>query len=270
MISLQEVKELSESYNVIPVVKRLFNGIETPIGLYQKLCGEREETFLLESAEQGVWGRYSFIGVHSRGTLIANDSGASWKSESAALPTGDLSSDFIGALKDLQSAWRSAPVDFPLSSGLVGFVSWGAVNLIEKLPTPKKADYTVPLYGFNQFSDLVVLDHTRAEILLVHVIFVDDQLSLDAKYEEALLAIERMQQTIESPSNPKFATPHWPDPEFASNTTKPDFLQKVERAKEHVRVGDVFQVVISQRFDAHLEADALDVYRARRATNPSP
>ena len=75
MISLDEVKELASTYNVIPVVKRLFNGIETPIGLYQKLCGERKDTFLLESAEQGVWGRYSFIGVASPVFLAINPEG---------------------------------------------------------------------------------------------------------------------------------------------------------------------------------------------------
>ncbi|MDA2985758.1 MAG: anthranilate synthase component I, partial [Actinomycetota bacterium] len=179
MISLTEVEELADSYNVIPVVKRLFNGIETPIGLYQKLCGEREDTFLLESAEQGVWGRYSFIGVASRGTLTADENEATWNSKSSALPSEELATDPIEALKQLQSSWESAPVDFPLSSGLVGFVSWGAVNLIERLPAPKNADYEVPLYGFNQFSDLVVLDHSKAEMLLVHVIFLDSDGSLE-------------------------------------------------------------------------------------------
>ena len=86
MISLSEVEALATTYNVIPVVKRLFNGIETPIGLYQKLCGEREDTFLLESAEQGVWGRYSFIGVSSRGTLTASEQRASWHSDHSASP----------------------------------------------------------------------------------------------------------------------------------------------------------------------------------------
>ncbi|MDA8552081.1 chorismate-binding protein [Aquiluna sp.] len=270
MISLAEVRELADSYNVIPVGKRLFNGIETPIGLYQKLCGDREDTFLLESAEQGVWGRYSFIGVASRGTLTANENQAKWNSRFSALPSEELATDPIEALKQLQSSWKSAPVEFPLSSGLVGFVSWGAVNLIERLPAPKSADYEVPLYGFNQFSDLVVLDHSKAEMLLVHVIFLDSDGSLESKYEAALASIEQMQKVIETPSASKFTSPKWPEPEFVANTEKQDFLDKVEKAKEHVRLGDVFQVVISQRFDSTLEADALDVYRALRATNPSP
>ncbi|MEL0316818.1 MAG: anthranilate synthase component I, partial [Aquiluna sp.] len=92
MISFAEVKQLAEQYSVIPVVQRLFSGTETPVGMYSKLCGNRPNTFLLESAEQGVWGRYSFIGVTSRG-ILTSDTEASWISESPALPSGELSTD---------------------------------------------------------------------------------------------------------------------------------------------------------------------------------
>ena len=130
MIGFDELGELSTKYNVIPVVKRLFSGSETPIGVYQKLAGLRADTFLLESAEQGVWGRYSFIGVASRGQLTATDEAASWLGDAKCLPDGSsLPNDPIYALEQLQTAWKSSPVDFPLSSGLVGFLSWGAVNL---------------------------------------------------------------------------------------------------------------------------------------------
>ena len=270
LIQLIEVEQLASQYNVIPVVKRLFNGIETPIGLYQKLCGERKDTFLLESAEQGVWGRYSFIGVKSRGTLTAQLDRANWSSDAPATPEAELSENPIEALKQLQSSWHSAPVDFPLSSGLVGFASWGLVNLIEELPAAKPAAYELPLFGFNQFSDLVVLDHSRAEILLVSVIFVDGQSTLEEQYRSAVESIDHIQKAIEEPLAPKLVSPRWPDPEYSSNTEQSDFLAKVETAKDHVRLGDVFQVVISQRFEAELQADALDVYRALRATNPSP
>ncbi len=86
MLSLDQVRELSQDYNVIPISKRLFAGTETPLGIYQKLCDQRPNTFLLESAEQGVWGRYSFIGVRSRGQLIADETSVTWTSEHSALP----------------------------------------------------------------------------------------------------------------------------------------------------------------------------------------
>jgi anthranilate synthase component 1 len=180
-----------------------------------------------------------------------------------------LPEDPIAALEKLQTAWKSSPVDFPLSSGLVGFLSWGAVNLTEKLPDAKPADYSIPLYGFNQFSELVVMDHQKSELLLVSVVFVDGT-PLQDSYGQALNAISQMQKIVEMPTPAMVSEPNWPEPDAVSNIPKNEFLEKVELAKEHVRKGDVFQVVISQRFDHQTTADALDVYRALRALNPSP
>lgn len=268
MLSFEEVLELSRSYNVIPVTKRLFASSETALGLYQKLCGERPNTFLLESAEQGVWGRYSFIGVQSRGQLITEGDQAVFHGPSP-LPIGELSTSPLDALEQLQSAWKSAPGDVPLTSGLVGFVSWRAVNLLEQLPEPKASDYQVPLIGFNQFSELIVMDHKTSELLVVSVIFVSDS-SLEDQYRSAVSKIENLVAQIKEPTLAQVSEPHWPEPKFSRRTTHQEFLDQIDRAKHHVRLGDVFQVVISQRFDQELEADALDVYRAMRAINPSP
>ena len=268
MISFLEVRELAEQFSVIPVVQRLFSGTETPVGMYSKLCGTNPNTFLLESAEQGVWGRYSFIGVSSRGILTA-DAEASWISESPALPNGELSTEPAEALRQMQGAWKQAPTDFPLSSGLVGYLSWGSVNLVEKLPQAGGVDYRLPLYRFTQFDSLVVMDHHSAELLLVSVIFVDGS-DLEKQYATALDNIAQLREQIAQPTPASLSEPHWPEPHFQNRTRKEDFLDQVERAKDHVRKGDVFQVVISQRFDQDISSDALDVYRALRAINPSP
>lgn len=263
-----EIKELAQNYNVIPVVRRLFSGTETPLGIYQKLCDQRPGTFLLESAEQGVWGRYSFIGVSSRGSLVAHET-ASWLSTAPALPGGELSNDPIEALRQLQGAWNSAPIDFPLSSGLVGFISWGLVDLLERMPKQKPARYEIPLFGFNQFDSLVVLDHQKSELILVSVLFVDGS-DLENSFSECNSELDRLEELIARPTPASLARPNWPEPAYKSETEAKDFLTKVEKAKDYVRIGDVFQVVISQRFEQELSADALDVYRALRAVNPSP
>ena len=268
MISFAEVKQLAEQYSVIPVVQRLFSGTETPVGMYSKLCGNRPNTFLLESAEQGVWGRYSFIGVTSRG-ILTSDTEASWISDAPALPSGELSTEPAKALRQMQAAWKQAPTDFPLSSGLVGYLSWGAVNLVEKLPVPGGEYYRLPLYRFTQFDSLVVMDHQSAELLLVSVIFVDGS-DLEKQYQGAVESIAKLRQQIAQPTPATLSEPHWPEPVFEQRTKRADFLDQVDRAKEFVRKGDVFQVVISQRFDQEITADALDVYRALRALNPSP
>ena len=257
--------------NVIPVIRRLFSDTETPLGLYQKLCGTRPNTFLLESAEQGVWGRYSFVGVKSRGQLVATAAGVDWISDQPALPNGgDLPSDPIGALEALQQGWTSESAEFPLSSGLVGFAGWGLTELIEKLPAAKAEDYELPLFGFNQFSELVVLDHQKSELILVSVVFLDEGDSKQHKIDAANKRLDELQALIATPTEARLAEPKWPDPEYQLRTEKQDFLNAVEKAKHHVRLGDVFQVVISQRFDQAVTADALDVYSSLRAINPSP
>lgn len=257
--------------NVIPVIRRLFSGTETPLGLYQKLCGQRANTFLLESAEQGVWGRYSFVGVHSRGQLVASDKGVEWVSEDPALPLGvELPNDPIQALEALQQGWVSESAEFPLSSGLVGFAGWGLTELIERLPEPKSKDYQLPLYGFNQFSELVVLDHQKSELILVSVVFLDDNGSQEEKIARAAARLDELEAEISQPTAARLAKPSWPEPEYSMRSSKSEFLSAVETAKHHVRLGDVFQVVVSQRFDQEVSADALDVYSSLRAINPSP
>lgn len=269
MLSFEQVKELSESYNVIPVSKKLFAGTETPMGIYQKLCESRPNTFLLESAEQGVWGRYSFIGVRSRGQLVASETSVQWISEHKALPFGELPSQPLDALEALQSSWHSAPVDFPLCSGLVGFVSWGAVNLLERLPESKAADYEVPLLAFNQFSQLIVMDHLSSELILVGVVFADGS-GLEASYNSVLEDLAEAEAQLRKPTPALISEPIWPEPEFEKRTAEVHFLEQIEKAKHHVRLGDVFQVVLSQRFDQKVDVDAIEVYRALRAINPSP
>ena len=257
--------------NVIPVIRRLFSDTETPLGLYQKLCGTRPNTFLLESAEQGVWGRYSFVGVRSRGQLVATASGVDWISSQPALPNAeDLPSDPIGALEALQQGWTSESAEFPLSSGLVGFAGWGLTELIEKLPAAKAEDYELPLFGFNQFSELVVLDHQKSELILVSVVFLDAGGSKQEKIDLANSRLDELQDLIATPTQARLAEPKWPEPKYQLRTQKQDFLAAVETAKHHVRLGDVFQVVISQRFDQAVTADAVDIYSALRAINPSP
>lgn len=272
MISLLEAEELAKKYSVIPVIKVLFGGTESPLGIYQKLCGTRPNTFLLESAEQGVWGRYSFIGFSSRGQLIAKGSSVSWQSDFLATPSGiELSNEPIAALRQLQSSWVSAPItNFPLSSGLVGFASWNIVSEIEKSSSPKPDDYEIPKLCFSQFDSVIVVDHKSAELLLVSLIFVDQSEPLSDKYENAQVKIREMEALLAAPTPQVYKTPVWPEPKPKHRTSKPDFLQSIDRAKEHIIKGDVFQVVISQRFDHECNADATAVYQALRAMNPSP
>lgn len=271
-ISKSEFLRLSANYNVVPVTKTLLAGAETPLGTYAKLCNGQPGSFLLESAEHGVWARYSFIGVESRGILSESNGKTSWSGEGSALPAGDaLNEQPLEALAQMQGNWRSAPmVEFPLSSGLVGYVSWRAVNELESLPAAGPTEYEIPLLSFSQFSKLVVHDHLKNEMILVAPAYIEDLEAASASYEDALNRLHDLENQIRTSSVTLVDEVTWAEPNAVSRTGREEFLGAVERAKHFVTIGDVFQVVISQRFTMPCDAAPLDVYRAARAMNPSP
>lgn len=277
-LSLQQVQELSKSHQVIPVIETLFSGSETPLSVFEKLAATKPGSFLLESAEQGVWARYSFIGVNNRGTLVQkNDGEITWSSTSGASPLPNssepLEESALDALAQMQAAWTSKllPGLPPLTSGLVGVMGWDLVREIEKLaPAPSK-DFPSPILALAMFQDLVVLDHLNSSLMLISNVFITDKTIIEDDYAEALARIDNMRADLFKQNEVLLAdldleTP----PEPSLRTAKSDYLAAVEKSKEYVRIGDVFQVVISQRFDLECVASPLDVYRVLRALNPSP
>ena len=275
---IEQVSELSAKHRVIPVIETLFAGSETPVSIFEKLAGKKPGVFLLESAEQGVWARYSFIGVNNRGALSqASDGKVSWKSDSgaSALPDGATldTSSALGALRQVQEAWTSAPLGDlpPLTSGLVGVMAWDLIREIENLPAVPARDFASPLLHLVMFEDLVVVDHLTSSVMLVANIFVTDGIDLDEAYGSALARIELLKADLVKPSESFFAeVDESATSDVAHRVEHDEFLDAVEKSKHFVRIGDVFQVVISQRFDVDCEASPLDVYRALRALNPSP
>jgi anthranilate synthase component I len=281
-LSLQQAKELAAQHKVVPVIQTLFSGSDTPLSIFEKLAADKPGSFLLESAEQGVWARYSFIGVNNRGTLTqSNKNGDAsdapvWFSASAesALPDGSqLSESPLQALNQLQQAWTSAPIADvpPLTSGLVGLIGWDMVRQIENLPNAPKADFTAPVMAFAMFQDLVIVDHLTSNLLLVSNIFVTDNTQIESAYAQAVERIAAMRSNLLKPAVGQLAELDLTAPvESKARVNKDDFLASILSAKEYVRIGDVFQVVLSQRFDIECTATPLDVYRVLRALNPSP
>ena len=278
--SLEEVSKLASNQRVIPLIETLFSGSETPLSVFEKLAANKPGSFLLESAEHGVWARYSFVGVSARGFLSKRgDGAATWNSASgaSALPNGTsaLPDSALGALKTVHEAWSStldAHGDLPpLTNGLVGLLGWDVIREIEHLPNIPTADYPAPLMGMSLFEDLVILDHKTDSLLLVANIFVEDGADISALYAHAEKRLVAMRDGISKPSPVFLAQLDLSgDLERTPRTSEVDFLGAVETAKGFVRIGDVFQVVLSQRFDIELQATPLEVYRVLRSLNPSP
>jgi anthranilate synthase component 1 len=277
--TLEQVIDLAKGHRVVPVIQELFSGAESPVAIFQKVAGRRPGSFLLESAEHGVWSRYSFIGVNSRGTISKNSEGiVEWKSPDghSALPSGIEASLPNGALDALQllcAAWTSKQITGlpPLTSGLVGTLAWDIIREIEDLPDAPPASYASPQMAFAMMQDVIVVDHQSSKLLLVSNIFVDDDARISKDYRLAVERIGKMREALNTPTETFLATISDSTGENISpNMTENLFNEMVNQAKHFVKIGDVFQVVLSQRFDVATEASALDIYRVLRALNPSP
>ena len=272
-------------HRVVPIIRELFADGETPVGIYRKLAAGEPGTFLLESAEQGgIWSRYSFIGVSSFGVLTQQADVTTWLdygiSADRALGLNYLAPDTDGvapapleALAHLYTRWGTphVPGHPPLTGGLVGFIGWEAVRQIELLPNVPPADYAIPGQALSFVSELVVVDHRTGTMLLIAAALNDGVDDPDTLWSTAQQRLDRMQARVAEPAEAWLAEVDLtlaptPIPRIAAS----DFHAAIERSKKFIRDGDVFQVVISQRFDHEITADPIDVYRVLRTLNPSP
>ncbi|MFM2276632.1 MAG: hypothetical protein RIT12_28 [Actinomycetota bacterium] len=273
-LSSEEFIAIAETGKVVPIFIKVFGGTDTPVGIYEKLSAGRSGTFLLESAEQGVWSRYSFIGVSSRASFIETDTQFIVSDRSLALPNQEeLPEAPLDAIRLIQSSWKTADLDQlpPLTSGLVGLFSWDVIRDIENLPEVPSPDYDRPKIHLEMVRDVIVLDHQTSSILIVSNIYCDSKTNHVNAYQEATTRIEELLEKLSEPTKQKLSTKTDDVAALRTPRTKhEDFLDAIEVAKEHVRAGDVFQVVLSQRMDIEVKARPIDVYQVLRALNPSP
>ncbi|TPW76310.1 anthranilate synthase component I [Schumannella soli] len=278
---------LDDGHRIVPVLRELFADGETPVGVYRKLAAGRSGTFLLESAEQGgIWSRYSFVGVRCFGMLTQTGDSTSTDPEAGArahwIDTGvsaeralgsDAPTGPLAALEHLYRRWSTPRVAGhpPLTGGLVGFIGWEAIRQIEHLPDAPPADYDVPGQALGLVSELVVLDHRTGAATLIASVLNDGEDAPDALWADAQSRLDALQSGLAQPSEAwigevDLSLPARPEP----RQDEKEYRDEVVRSKDFIRDGDVFQVVISQRFDAELTAEPLDVYRVLRTLNPSP
>jgi len=277
---LDEARALAREGNVIPVRARLVDDCETPVSAFLKLrAGEPEGApcFLLESAEQGQVGRYSFVGLRPRALLRWSDGVLSeWSGDDLA-PGSEPSSaepapDPYGAVAERLERYRPAPVPDlpPFAGGAVGFFAYDLVRTVEPLGEPNPDPLGLPDMALMVTDAMLVFDHLRHELTILACAFVEEDGSVEEAYERAAATIaemrERLRGPVPVPAHPSIVEP----PEFVSNMKREEFEAMVARIIEYVHAGDAFQVVPSQRFVAPAPVEAFSVYRGLRAVNPSP
>ena len=270
-----EFERLAETHRVVPVVTTVFADEETPVTVFRKIGGGAG-SFMLESAHQGVWNRYSFIGGDVYGRLLATGDRVEWADAGLSAERafgGPLPADGLAALETLTRRWATPRIgSLPrFASGLVGHIGWDAVRLVEDLPDTPPREHELPDIAFGFVRDLVVLDHTTGSAHLVTVVLADGTDSTETLWDEAQQRLAALTSRLATPSPASVA--RLDDTAMADaqqRTSDAEFTATVERSRAHIVDGDVFQVVPSIRFDTETDADPLDVYRVLRLLNPSP
>ena len=271
-----EFRRLARSHSVVPVWRELLADLTTPVSLFARCVGDGEG-FLLESVERGeTWGRWSFIGRRPSATLTSIGGELVVEGD---LPEGIRTGDgLLAALEDLLAHFESPTIEGmpPLHGGLMGYLGYDVVREVEHLPDVPPDDKGFPDGVMSVIGELVAIDHWRQRaVLIVNVVVPDaaDDATLDAAYDEAVSSLEVLASDGARPLDEPLMEPPDPDDEPLEVTSSMGpvlYGAAVEAAREHIFAGDVFQVVLSQRFDVDLDAEPFDVYRVLRQLNPSP
>ena len=272
--SRERFAELAKAGNVVPVFVDLVADDQTPASAFQKL-DDGGSSFLFESAEQSEQsGRYSFLGFAPRLTIRAHG-GAVFIEEKRQSEKAQDSADPLAELERVMSRFQFvAEPDLPrFAGGAVGFLGYDMARHFEKsVPPPPEDDLQLPEMIFMIMGLLIVFDHRYRRLKVVANVFLEDHEDAAAAHAAAQQKIEEALAKLASPVRLPLIDAQRPVSRQAvrSNITQAKFEAAVAKAKEYIRAGDVFQVVLSQRFETEFQGDPLKLYRCLRLVNPSP
>src|SRR5215211_7173107 len=257
--TLERFRKLAIERRVIPVFRRFLADGESAIGLYTKLAANLPGTYLLESAEQGVWSRYSFIGVRAAATLTEEAGQVRWLGHTpVGLPTGG---DPLYALAETLRLLHTSSTDVmpPFTSGMVGYLSYDAVRRIERLPDTNPRDLDIPELAFLLASDLAVLDHHDGQVWLVAnaINFDATDERVDEAHADAAARVDAMTELLIQPTPAGVVAAGFDHATLPirRQRTPEEYQQAVRSAVEEIKAGEAFQIVVSQRFEVDSTAD---------------
>jgi anthranilate synthase component I len=270
-----EFHAFAATHSVVPVWTELLADLETPVAAYTKLVGDGPG-FLLESVEGAErWARFSFVGRNPSATLVLRNGVVE---VDGALPAGiPTDSGILVAMEALLAQYSSPAFEDlpPLHGGMMGYLGYDVIREVERLPDVPPDDRNYPDAVMSVIGSLAAFDHWRQRVYIIESVATlgMDATALDAAYDAA---VERVRSAVDDLAKPLPYTPVEPPaaddelPDLASTMGNGMYQRAVAVAQEHVVAGDIFQVVLAQRYDLALEADPFDVYRVLRQVNPSP
>jgi anthranilate synthase component 1 len=273
--SFAEFKRLAKQGNLVPVYDVFSADLLTPVSAYLRIAQGARYSFLLESVEGGEKiARYTFAGAHPE-EVFRYANGA------CVLETRDRviweENDPVSFLRARIERFRPVrlPGLPPLIAGAIGYFSYDMVRLIEKLPKQLRDEIGLFDAVLMFYHGLIAFDHVQHRLWILRNVFTEEKGTLRQKYDTAVKEIQKTRKQLDQPVTAeqpaaKKRTKKSTVPHVTSNFQKPTYLAAIRKAKEYIRAGDIFQVVVSQRFSAKTKAEPFQIYRELRALNPSP
>jgi anthranilate synthase component 1 len=269
--SFQEFQKLSAQGNLIPVYEVFSADLLTPVSAYLRLAQGARYSFLLESVEGGEKiARYTFAGANPE-EVFRYAAGACVLESANRMIWEER--DPISFLREHMAKFRPVRVPGlpPLVAGAIGYFSYDMVRLIERLPKRLRDDIRLYDAMLMFYRGLIAFDHVQHRLWIVRNVYTDGPGKLRAKYNAAVQEIRRTRELLQAPvEGEKTRKETARKLKVNSNFKRSEYLEVVRKSKQYIRAGDIFQVVISQRFSSKTKAHPFDVYRELRALNPSP
>ncbi len=273
--SRDEFKAFAAGHSIVPVWTEVLGDLETPVAAFAKLVGD-EPGFLLESVEHGErWSRFSFVGRNPSATMVLRDGQLSVSGDLPnSIPTDQ---GMLAAIEAMLAAYTSPVFDElpPMHGGIMGFLGYDVIREVEHLPDMPHDDHGLPDAIMSVIGSLAAFDHWRQRIYMIESVPTHglSEQQLNDAYDAAAV---RVHASIDRLAQPLPYVPVEPPtkgdelPKLRSSMPDGMYQRAVDVAKEYILEGDIFQVVLAQRYDIELEADPFDVYRVLRQVNPSP
>ncbi|KAK6145479.1 hypothetical protein DH2020_022299 [Rehmannia glutinosa] len=283
--------EASENGNVIPLYKCIFSDHLTPVLAYRCLVKEDDReapSFLFESVEPGFRasnvGRYSVVGAQPAMEVVAKENKVTILDHDAGTIIEKIVEDPMTIPRSISEGWRPQLIqDLPdaLCGGWVGFFSYDTVRYVERKKLPfsnaPKDDRNLADIHLGLYDDVIVFDHVDKKAYVIHWVRLDRYSSAKKAYDDGIKRLETLVSKVQDIDPPRlspgcidFCTRDFGLSLDKSNMTSEEYMKAVLQAKEHILAGDIFQIVLSQRFERRTFADPFEVYRALRVVNPSP
>ena len=260
---------ISDGYGTVPVYKRILSDLLTPVAAWVHLSKKADYAFLLESVEKGnQFSRYSYVGINPQKILMHKD-GQTTVTENGESIIVDM--PFLDLLRETQSKYNMVklPGIPSFTGGLVGYLGYETIAWVEDIPTHDKSQLDVPDSVFMLFEDMIAFDHLKGSALVISNVKVNPDQDLEKQFDKAHLRVDAIGESLHSDVD--YQTPvRVEQSKVSSNFDQNSFESAVLKAKAHIVDGDIFQLVLSQRFERKTSIEPTTLYRALRTINPSP